>query len=311
MWKNITTVLLMSMVILFAGCQKSSEQEEADKGHETDATVPEEIESESDEQETDAAEETDDSTDEFGSPEEIEFYIEQYTLPTQPIDNLYNDDKNLPAHTEVEIVDEYMGDDGVIYFALDEQPVRNITSPDGKINNITNYSDQFINITEEVAYILPEEEMMDYYHSIISIPADMLGEAEDDDADEEPTFRTFEEMTNLEKGIISSIGLTGPLLNELGAIIEHEAYDHELYKHIIKQFEELGSPAILIPAAQTPLDLQLFNNMLMIKELWADLGSFEDPQQDVDELINVYELLRQETNNLLLRINYALSGKYD
>src|SRR5690625_7887819 len=105
MWKNITTVLLMSMVILFAGCQKSSEQEEADKGHETDATVPEEIESESDEQETDAAEETDDSTDEFGSPEEIEFYIEQYTLHTQPIDNLYNEYKNITNTIYITIAD--------------------------------------------------------------------------------------------------------------------------------------------------------------------------------------------------------------
>lgn len=302
MKKYFHAILFVTFILLLIGCNNLSnndDEKKEDVKTETEASI-------NNPQESEKAFDEKTNNDNVDNSFDSDALIQGLELPKEAIENLYDADNNFPTHTEAEIVTEFMDDDGRIYFSLNEHPVRNITSADGKINNITNYSDQLINVVDEIAYMFPEKDMAILHDSIITIPAEMLGEIEDS---EEREYRSLAEATNLEKGIISSIGLTGPLLNELDRIIFYEAYDSKLYDHIINEFSELGNPSLLIPAPQTSLDMELFNNMLMIKELWARLGKFTDADQDLDGFIETYELLRQETNNLLVRTNFALSEK--
>src|SRR5699024_1153187 len=80
----------------------------------------------------------------------------ELTIPKKDIDSPFGEDGNIKnQHTEQEIVEEYMDDEGRIYFDLDDDPIRSITNEDETINNITNYSDAYIDMNEEVAYVLP------------------------------------------------------------------------------------------------------------------------------------------------------------
>src|SRR5699024_11859100 len=82
--------------------------------------------------------------------------------------------------TEQEIVEEYMDDEGRIYFDLDDDPIRSITNEDETINNITNYSDAYIDMNEEVAYVLPEESISFAYDFFISNTTEVLRDTEDE-----------------------------------------------------------------------------------------------------------------------------------
>lgn len=233
--------------------------------------------------------------------------IEDLKIEQQEIDNLYDENNNFPAHTEKEIVMDFADDNGMIEFALDDQPVRNITSEDGKINNITNYSDHFIDMTNEVAFVYPEEKIETLYNIVVHQSPDAIGGY---DGDGDIDFRSFDELTNLERAMLTSIGLTGPLLNALDEMMMTDSFDEETYEVIAEQFELLGSPTVLIPAPQTFYDYELFNIMLIIKDTWMELGNYSDPNEDFDAFVDSYTELRQITNNLFAYL-YVTIGDLD
>lgn len=240
-----------------------------------------------------------DSIEEFYELPEI---LETLVIPKEEMESQFGEDGNYKfEHTEQEIVKEHMDEDGRIYFDLDEHPIRNITSDEGKVNNITNYGDAFINTVDGLAYVIPEDHIDVAYTFFISHPPEDLADKELED------YRSWEQATNLERGIIQIVELTGPLINELGIMMDHDLYEGEGFEQILQEFEDLGSPVVLIPAPQSMLDLQLFENMQFMKSLWAEIGQFENPAEHKEEFDEIYKELRQETNNLIVRVNYTLS----
>lgn len=260
-------------------------------------------------EETEAITEENDAEVEESKEEELELFeitsIDDLKIKEKKLNNLYDDDRNFPAHTEKEIMMEYADDDGFIDFSLEDQPVRNITSEDGNINNITNYSDTFIEITDEVAFIFPEKHIEKLYEIVISQPTDMIVGY---DGDGEIDFRSFEELTNLERAILSSIGMTGPLLNLFDEMVKVDTFDDEAFEVITEQFKKLGSPTLLIPAPQSLTDYELFNIMLVLKEDWMQLGNYEDFEEEADEIIDDYTQLREDTNNLFAYLFITIGG---
>ncbi|QQK81390.1 hypothetical protein HUG20_16730 [Salicibibacter cibi] len=227
---------------------------------------------------------------------------EALQIDTMSMDSPYGDDGNLREHTEQETEEEFMDEDGRIYFELDDDPVRSIMSEDGSTIHVTNYHDAFIALTDEEAYKLSDTATKDeVYDLFISTPPE-----EFDDLDRED-YRTWEEATNLERGIMQMFELTAPALNDLEYFMENDMYDHEAFSLVLAEFEKLGQPTLLIPAPQSELDMQLYENMEMVKSLWGQLGQFEDPGQNKEEFEELYSELRQETNNLLGRVNATLS----
>jgi len=237
------------------------------------------------------------------SEEELEMAKEMMTLPTVPVSGIYDDEGNAKhVHTQQEIVEEFAGEDGLIYFSLEDGPIRNIvTDEELNINNVVNYGDAYINILEEEAYVIEDESELELAYDIFlqAQPEELTGE--------DVEYRSFEEATNLEKGIIQIAHLTGGLVNDLGFLVEQGALDHELVPLIQAEFERLGSPNVLMPTPQTPNDMGLYEVMVSMQTMWGELGQFEDPIGRAEEFEELYNTLRQETNNLFARINYTLS----
>lgn len=229
--------------------------------------------------------------------------VTEEIIQTTSIESPFGEDGNIRfKHTEKEIVEEHMDEHGRIYFPLNEYPIRNITSIDGKTSNITNYGDAFINIVDAKAYNLSTQEMIDdAYKLFISNPPKEL---EGKDPSE---YRTWDKATNLERSIIQIIYLTAPSLNDLGYLIQEDTYSGEIFEQLMTVFEDLGAPTVLIPAPQTPLDIQLFDNMKMVQSLWGQLGQFENPEENKEKFKELYSTVRQEMNNILVRVNYTLS----
>lgn len=234
--------------------------------------------------------------------------IEELKIEREKLKNLYGDDGNFPKHTKKEVVKQFADDDGMIKFALDDQPVRNITVDDERINNITNYSDHYIDISYDEAFVYPEEHIVELYEAVVTQSPDMI---EGFERDGKIDFRSYDELTNLETALLMAIGFTGPLLNELDDMIARESFDEETYEVIREQFLSLGEPSVLIPAPQSFTDMELFNIMLIMKELWYEIGHIEDPEDDLDEFLNIYSIIREETNNLFAYLFVTLSGEYD
>ncbi|WP_166000973.1 hypothetical protein [Bacillus sp. Cs-700] len=224
-------------------------------------------------------------------------------IPTISIETPYGEDGNIAyEHTQKEIVDEYMGEDGRIYFPLDEKPIRTIVSGENEnIRNITNYGDAFIEIVEEEAYELTDQEQIDEAYQLIlsATPAQLQGQ--------ELTYRTYEEATNLERGITKITYLIAPSLGDLDYIVQNQAYDHEALPILLEELESLGSPTLLPPAPQTAMDLQLFENMQAVQAMWGQLGQFEDPVTNRAEFEQLYLEMRKETLNMMARVNFTLS----
>jgi hypothetical protein len=120
-------------------------------------------------------------------------------------------------------------------------------------------------------------------------------------------YRSWAEATNLERGIMAITDLLVPYLNHLGFLIEDGMYNGEQFDQVIKEFELLGSPLTIIPAPQTMLDMQLYENISMIQSLWRQLADFENPVDNKDEFDALYKQIREEMNHMIVRINYALS----
>lgn len=222
-------------------------------------------------------------------------------IKTKKIGSQYNEDGDYKYHhTEKEIVEEYMDENGRIYFDFDDYPIRSIESMDGNINYIMNYSDAFIEAHEGEAYIIPESHIETAYEFFI---ANQPKELQGKDPSE---YRTWEEATNLERSIIQIIELSGPLLNDLGLMMENDIYSGVGFEKILEEYEKLGSPSNIIPAPQTVSDAVLYENMQLIHQLWGQLGTFQNPEQQKEAFDEVYNELRQEMNNIIVRVNYTL-----
>ncbi len=224
-------------------------------------------------------------------------------IPTTSIETPYGEDGNIAyEHTQKEIVDEYMDEDGRIYFPLDEKPIRTIVSGENEnIRNITNYGDAFIGILEEEAYELTDQKQIEEAYQLIlsATPTQLQGQ--------ELNYRSYEEATNLERGITKMTYLIAPTFGDLDYIIQNQAYDHEALPILLEELESLGSPTLLPPAPQTAMDLQLFENMQVVQGMWGQLGQFENPKANRAEFEQLYFQVHKETLNMMARVNYTLS----
>lgn len=225
-------------------------------------------------------------------------------LETTSLSSPFGDDGNIKfQNTEIEIVDEFMDEDGRIYFDLDDHPIRHITR-EGGANYIANYYDALIHIKDAKAYDLSEQEQIEQvYHFFISNPPEEL-------VGKDPSeYRSWEEATNLERGMMAATDLLRPYLNHVGALIEDDIYNGEQFEQVMKEFELIGSPLTLIPAPQTVYDMQLYENISMVQSLWRELADFENPEDNKDEFIALYNQIREEMNHMVVRINFTLSEK--
>ncbi|WDF05141.1 hypothetical protein [Shouchella hunanensis] len=301
-------VLSFACGFLVACGGNASEETSSDNEEQSNSTVHESEEEEvtnnsnqADSQTTtegDEKEPTDTSNEELSESE-----LEALRIPTVPMESPYDDDGNIKhAHTQIEIVDEYMDEDGRIYFGLDEDPVRNITNPeDENIVHVTNYSDVFINIVEAEAFQLDEDLREEAYKFVMLSPPQEL---EGKDPSE---YRTWEEATNLERGVMQMIYLTTAPIHNIDYIVHEDLYNHDALPILLEEFEKLGSPMVLFPAPQTVNDMQLFELIQVLHQMWGQLGQFENPAENKEEFEELYFQVRQETNDLIVRMNFLLS----
>ena len=302
-------LLLIVLCMFIVGCSTNTTEGETKESDDKETSTSEQEKEdksteakEDEEKETEKEEKVQKEKDELLEEQSDLFDDGELTIPKKDIDSPFGEDGNIKnRHTEQEIVEEYMDDEGRIYFDLDDDPIRSITNEDESVNNITNYSDAYIDMNEEVAYVLPEESISFAYDFFISNPPEDLRDKEPED------YRSWEEATNLERGIMQITLLTSVVLNEVDSLMEQDKYSGEEMESIQEEFFELGSPNILIPAPQSALDMQLFENMLMVQGLWEKFGKFENPEENKEEFEAVYQDLRQEMNNIVIRVNYTLS----
>lgn len=292
--------LLIILCIFIVGCSTNETEEDTKESDKESSTSEQEKEDESKEDEKVKEDEENKSGTSLGEVSGI-FEAGDIVIPKKDIESPFGEDGNIEKHTEQEIVEEYMDDDGRIYFDLDDHPIRSITNEDESVNNITNYSDALIDMNEEVAYALPEESISFAYDFFVTNPPEDLRDLDPED------YRIWEEATNLERSIMQITLLTSQPMNEIDPLIEQDKYNSEEMETIQAEFFELGSPNILIPAPQSALDVQLFENMMMVQGLWEEVGKFENPEENKEEFNALYQELRQEMNNLVIRVNYTLS----
>ncbi|MBB4824556.1 hypothetical protein HNO89_001780 [Sporosarcina luteola] len=228
---------------------------------------------------------------------------DKFSIPTVKVPSPYNEEGNMAKeHTLEEYMEMIEKHGGIVRFEMDDYPVRAIDNDN--IRDITNLGDAFIDISVNAAYQIPESEIPVVYEWFISTqPDDLKGTPASE-------YRTWEEATNLERGIMQMVYLTAPSLNDLGYIIENDEFDHPALQVIQQDFFQLGSPSVLIPAPQTATDMTMFDIMLNIKSQWEQVGRFENPAENKAEFEKLYKELRSETNNLLVRINYVLTQTY-
>ncbi|QTD39932.1 hypothetical protein [Sporosarcina sp. Te-1] len=288
-------LLLLLAICLLGACstEKDKEKETAQAGTENAQSSPlqdkpeEEIKKE--QAEPDETTESDD--------------IGKFSIPTVQVPSPYNEEGNMAKeHTMEEYMELIEKQGGIVRFEMDDYPVRAIDND--KVRNITNLGDAYIDISENAAYQIPKSEIPVVYEWFLSVqPEDLKGTPASE-------YRTWEEATNLERGIMQMVYLTAPSLNNLGYIIENDEYDHPALQIIQQDFFQLGSPSVLIPAPQTATDMTMFDLMLKMKYQWEQVGKFENPAENRAEFEKLYKELRSETNNLFVRINYVLTQTY-
>ncbi|WP_413087699.1 hypothetical protein [Terribacillus sp. 179-K 1B1 HS] len=229
--------------------------------------------------------------------------LSEIIIPTITIPSPFGEDGNIRyTHDSMEAFrNEYGDENDMIHFNLEEGPIRSVSTGDN-MKNIVNYGDAYINILEAQAFALENEaDIHAAYDLFISNPPEQLKDLTSAD------YRSWEEATNVEKGIMQMVFLIAPAVGDTKYIVENDLYDEEALAALQEQFERIGSPNVLIPAPQTALDLQLYDNAMMVQTLWGELGQFEDPQTNKEEFAALYKQVNQETNNLLVRVNYTLS----
>lgn len=285
-------LLVAAASLLLAACGKD---ESAEQAKET-AAAEEQKNEEKIEKET----EKESSKEETSKVEISQEEMDQLRIPTVSIDSPYHE-KDL---TEQELVENYMDETGRIYFSLTEEPIRTIVSStsSSKVSNITNYSDVFINPESQQAYQLQNQAERDQIYKLIlaNQPTQLQGK-------DPSEYRTWEQATNLERGMMQMLYLVGPTMNDIKTAMDRDLYDHPAFVVGQEELEKLGAPLVFAPAPQTPLDYELFENMKMVQAMWGQVGKFENPAENKAEFEKVYAQARQETNNLFARINYALT----
>ena len=290
-------LLIVGASVLLTGCASisSSEEESPVNSEETASTTQELPENEEAEDEKEEEAETVKPEDSL-SPEEL-------VIPTVPVESPYDEDGNIKhTHNEQEIVDEYIDEDGRIYFSLDDDPIRNITKVDNdSIIHVTNYSDAFIDIIENEAFLLNEEQKEYAYNLVIDNPP--IGFEQPDLSE----YRSWEEATNLERGMMQMTILVAPTIYNLLYLMEEDLYEHESFTVLLGELERAASPAVQLPAPQTMNDVALFESMQRVQELWREVGQFEDPANHKEEFVEVHQMAREETNHLLAKVHATLS----
>ncbi|MCG3087925.1 hypothetical protein [Sporosarcina cyprini] len=289
-------MLLLSICIVSA-CSSDKEKEKEGAADQAVATETEQKRVEEEKLE-------DESGSEEAEPEETMETVDEtdFSIPTVAIPSPYNEEGNMvKEHTIQEYMEMVEKNGGLVRFELDDYPVRAIESDN--ISNITNLGDAYIDISEFAAYEVPPEEIPFIYDWFLSVqPDDLKGTPASE-------YRTWEQATNLERGIMKMVYLTAPSLNDLGYIIENDEFDHPAFNVICQDFFQLGSPSVLIPAPQTGTDMTMYDIMINMKYKWEKIGKFENPAENKEEFEKVYKELRSETNNLLVRINFVLTQK--
>src|SRR5699024_1772998 len=119
--------------------------------------------------------------------------------------------------------------------------------------------------------------------------------------------RNWHKAMNLERRMMQITLLTSVVLNEVDSLMDQVKYSGAEMASIEEEFFEVGRPNNLLPVAQSALDMQLFENMLMVQGLWEKFGKCENPEENKEEFEAVYQDLRQEMNNIVIRVNYTLS----
>lgn len=293
--KKILIILLSICIVSACSVNKQKVEDEAVDKAEATETEQSQAQKEKTEEEEDIDEAKQENTMEA-------FDEKNFSIPTVEIPSPYNDEGNMAReHTMQEYIELIEKNGGLLRFEMDDYPVRAIDNEN--IRNITNLGDAYIDISEFAAYQVPSTEIPTLYNWFLSSrPDDLKGTPASE-------YRTWEQATNLERGIMQMVYLTAPSLNDLGYIIENDEFDHPAFRVIQQDFFQLGSPSVLIPAPQTATDMTMYDIMTKIKYQWEQVGKFENPSENKEEFETLYKELRGETNNLLVRINFVLTQK--
>lgn len=286
--------MLLAMALLMGACASSNEK----TNEEANATEANNVTAEKDDSTETEVEQAVEEEEEKEQKENADVDFSDASIPKTEIPNVYFEDGNFKQHTMQEYV-EMAKEQGIVRFAMDDFPVRGIKNEN--VTNVTNLGDSYIDITENVAYQVVKEQIPIVYNLFLtSQPEDLKGTPDSE-------YRTWEEASNLERGIMQIVFLTAPSLNDLGYIIENDEFDHPVLKIVQTDFFDLGAPTVLMPAPQTATDMVMYDIMLQMQSLWEQVGKFENPAENKAEFEKLYKELRSETNNLLVRINYVLT----
>lgn len=299
------TVLLLLILLLLSACSPDRDTSQKENAADVNAAKENSEQSRNSKKETipPSSKETVDSETSVGDEDQDEDG-DLYALSkiqTVEIPSVYDKEGNFPDNLTQEEYEKLSKEQGIVRYALDDHPIRGITSQDGKVINVTILTDALIDITESRAYQLPDSAVPEAYQLFLQTRADEFANTPDSQ------YRTWEEATNLERGIIQIVLLTAPSLNDLGYLIENDEFEHPVFPIIQEDFFNLGSPTVLVPGPQTGTDLALYEEVMKMKLMWEELGKFENPSENKEEFEETYKTLRSETNNLIVRVNFALT----
>lgn len=222
-----------------------------------------------------------------------QFEVEVALYPKTPVTSPFDSDGNFHVHqTEVEL-QEMFSNAELIFLHLNEHPIRKITDEEG-ITTIRNYSDTVIDVlAEEAAYVLQDTTVL---NNIIQEITDATNEEEMSPIH----FRTWEDMSNTERGLIQLIGFVEQYLEIVEAAIQEEQFESEHFKLVREQLEILNSTSVIVPTPQTASDEQLFEQAIVLKSLWGQLGKFDDLQKYPERYEDTFYKTNEEMQNLLL-----------
>src|SRR5699024_4922423 len=133
--------LLIGLCIFIVGCRTNQTEEAAKESEKETHTSEQEKEEKSTETKKEKEKKKEDKENEEKNEKEEKSELKEeagdffkdgeLTMPKKDIDSPFGEDGNIKnQHTEQEIVEEYMDDEGRIYFDLDDDPIRSITNED-------------------------------------------------------------------------------------------------------------------------------------------------------------------------------------
>ncbi|WP_040287082.1 hypothetical protein [Sporosarcina koreensis] len=289
--------LLLLTVCMLAACSTAKKTEPAADKKETDEA--------SKEQAVPVTAETEEGEEEgSGAADEDGTDFDLARARTVEIPSVVDEDGKLGAAMTEEEFEQIAKTQRTIRFALDDHPIRRISSDDNNITDITNFGDALIDTENSTAYQLPDEEIPAAYQLFLQNRADEFAGKPDSE------YRTWEEATNLERSVIQLVLLIAPPLNDLGTVIEYGKLGHPVTAVFQEEFTKVGSPMTLFPGPQTSTDIELYDLMMQMQGMWGELGAFEDPGAHPEEFDALYGKVRAETNNLVVRVNYTLTENY-